>query len=127
MAAVIYLDTHVAAWLFAGDDKRLSRPARLAIEAHDLLVSPAVVLELEYLYETGRTQTPGAAVIEDLGDRIGLRLCDLPFVDVTRAALAHRWTRDAFDRLIVGQASIRATPLLTKDRVIRRRYSPAVW
>ena len=67
MASVIYLDTHVAAWLFAGDQARLSRPARIAIEAHDLLISPAALLELEYLYETKRTRTPGAAVVEDLG------------------------------------------------------------
>jgi len=29
--------------------------------------------------------------------------------------------------LIVAQAAIRATPLLTKDRIIRRRYPPAFW
>jgi len=127
VAAVIYLDTHVAAWLFAGEEKRLSRTARLAIEAHDLLLSPAALLELEYLYETKRTTTPAAAVVEDLAGRIGLRVCDLPFPDVARAALAQRWTRDAFDRLIVGQAAMRATGLLTKDRTIRRHYSAAVW
>ena len=127
MAAVIYLDTHVAAWLFAGAQKRLSRPARLAIEAHDLLLSPAALLELEYLFETKRIATPGTAVVEDLADRVGLRLCDLPFNDVARSALSQRWTRDAFDRLIVGQASMRATPLLTKDRTIRRHYASAVW
>jgi PIN domain nuclease of toxin-antitoxin system len=127
VAAVIYLDTHVVAWLFAGDHKRLSRPAWLAIEAHDLLISPAAMLELEYLYETKRIGTPGGAVVEDLADRIGLRLCDLAFADVARAALAQQWTRDAFDRLIVGQAAVRATALLTKDRTIRRHYSSAVW
>ena len=127
MAAVIYLDTHVAAWLFAGDQTRISRPARLAIESHDLLISPAALLELEYLYETKRTRTPGAAVVDDLQDRIGLRVCDLPFHDIVRSAMGHRWTRDPFDRLIVGHAAIRATPLLTKDRTFRRHYASAVW
>jgi PIN domain nuclease of toxin-antitoxin system len=127
VAAVIYLDTHVVAWLFAGDHARLSRAARLAIETHDLLVSPAVILELECLHETKRTSAPGAAVVGDLASRIGLRVCELPFADVTRAALGQHWTRDPFDRLILGQAAVRATPLLTKDRAIRRRYPPAIW
>ena len=39
MAALAYLDTHVAAWLFAGDITRLSAAARVAIEGDDLLVS----------------------------------------------------------------------------------------
>jgi len=46
---------------------------------------------------------------------------------VAREAVAQSWTRDPFDRLIVAQAAIRATALLTKDRVIRRRYAPAFW
>ena len=49
MAALAYLDTHVAAWLFAGDVTRLSAAARGAIEKNDLLLSPAVVFELQYL------------------------------------------------------------------------------
>lgn len=127
MAAVIYLDTHVVAWLFAGEHRRLSRAGRRAVEEHDLLVSPAVMLELQYLFETKRTTTPGTAVVDDLASRIGLAVCDLPFPGVAREAVAQSWTRDPFDRMIVAQAAIRATPLLTKDRVIRRRYAPAFW
>lgn len=127
MAAVIYLDTHVVAWLFAGEQVRLSAAGRRAVEGHDLLVSPAVLLELQFLFETKRTATASTAVIEDLSDRIGLAVCDLPFAGVAREAVAQSWTRDPFDRLIVAQAAMRATPLLTKDRVIRRRYTPAFW
>jgi len=127
VASVAYLDTHVAAWLFAGERTLLSRGARHAIEGHTLRVSPAVVLELEFLFETRRTSVPGAAVIEDLRERIGLTICDLPFPDVARAACGVTWTRDPFDRLIVGQATVRGTPLITKDRLIRRAYAPAVW
>ncbi len=56
MAAVAYLDTHVVAWLFGGFVDLLSDEARKAIEQHDLLVSPMVVLELEYLLETKRVR-----------------------------------------------------------------------
>jgi PIN domain nuclease of toxin-antitoxin system len=43
VAEVISLDTHVVAWLFAGEHQRLSTAGRRAVEEHDLLVSPAVV------------------------------------------------------------------------------------
>lgn len=127
MASVAYLDTHVAAWLFAGESRLLSRNARTALESHALRVSPAVILELEFLFETKRTTVAGASVVEDLRDRLGLTVCDLPFADVVRMSGSARWTRDPFDRLIVGQAAVRGAPLVTKDRLIRKSYAPAVW
>jgi PIN domain nuclease of toxin-antitoxin system len=127
VAALAYLDTHVAAWLFAGEAQRLSRAARRVVDADDLLMSPAVVLELQYLYETKRVAEAAEAVVEDLRHRLGVRVCDLPFPDVARRALALSWTRDPFDRFIVAQASIRDAALVTKDRALRRRYGPSVW
>jgi PIN domain nuclease of toxin-antitoxin system len=127
VAALAYLDTHVAAWLFAGDVARLSAAARAAIEEDDLLVSPAVVLELQYLYETKRVSDAADQVVEDLRHRLSVRVCDLPFPDVARRAVTLSWTRDPFDRLIVAQAAIRAARLVTKDRTLRRRYAPSVW
>ncbi len=127
MAAVAYLDTHVVAWLFAGDAARLSLTARAAIEADDLLISPAVVLELQYLYETKRVADPAEVVVTDLQHRVMLRVCDLSFPDVARRALTLSWTRDPFDRLIVAQAALREARLITKDRILRKRYSASVW
>ena len=127
MATVAYLDTHVAAWLFAGDVDRLSAAARHAIENDDLLISPAVVLELQYLYETKRVGDGADAVVDDLRHRLALRVCEVPFPDVAKRALALSWTRDPFDRLIVAQAAVRDAKLITKDRVLRKRYSASVW
>lgn len=127
MAALAYLDTHVAAWLFAGDVTRLSAAARAAIEKDDLLVSPAVVLELQYLYETKRVAEAADQVVEDLRHRLGVRICDLPFPDVVRRAVTLSWTRDPFDRLIVAQAAVRNTTLVTKDRTLRKRYGASLW
>jgi PIN domain nuclease of toxin-antitoxin system len=127
VATVAYLDTHVAAWLFAGDVDRLSAAARATIQNDDLLVSPAVVLELQYLYETKRVTDAAESVIEDLRHRLSVRECDLPFSDVTRRALRLSWTRDPFDRLIVAQAALRDAKLVTKDRALRKRYAASVW
>ena len=127
MAALTYLDTHVAAWLFAGRADLLSKTAQRAVEEGDLLVSPAVTLELQYLYETKRTSEPARRVIDDLRHRVGLRVCDLPFADVVNRALEQHWTRDPFDRIIVGQAALQEAALVSKDRHVRARYERAVW
>lgn len=54
-------------------------------------------------------------------------MCDLPFPDVVKRALTVTWTQDPFDRLIVAQAATRNARLLTKDRVLRKRYGLSIW
>lgn len=125
--AVVYLDTHAAAWLFAGRSELFPEATRRLIAERALLISPAVLLELEYLFEIGRTDRPGAEVVADLAEQLGVRLCDLPFAEVARAAAGESWTRDPFDRLIVGQAEARRAALVTKDRTIHQHYGRAVW
>ena len=127
MASLIYLDTHVAAWLFEGRTDKFPEKLRQEIEDNDLLISPAVVLELQYLFEIRRVTEPAAAVVEALEREIGLRVCDLPFASVIQIALGQSWTRDPFDRVIVAHAALREAPLMTKDELIRSRYPRAFW
>ena len=124
---MIYADTHVVAWLYAGRADLIPPRARRLIEDRPMLVSPIVALELEYLFETGRTSEPARSVLQALGRDIGLRLCDLPFPDVAGAAGRQSWTRDPFDRVIVAQAALRRAPLITRDADIRAHYDRAVW
>ncbi len=123
----IYLDTHVVVWLYAGAVELLSDRAREVIEGSDLLVSPMVLLELEYLCETGRTTEHGEPVLDHLDQVLGVDICDASFRHVARLAATLRWTRDPFDRIIVAQAMSRESLLLTKDRSIRDNYTRAVW
>jgi PIN domain nuclease of toxin-antitoxin system len=127
VAALIYLDTHVAAWMFAGQVSLLPPAVQAYVETCDLLISPAVELELQYLFEIRRTTEPSAVVVETLQREVGLKVCDLPFRDVVAAALAQSWTRDPFDRLIVSQAVLRGAPLATRDRIIRAHCPLAFW
>ena len=124
---MIYLDTHVAAWLYAGLIDRFPPGVRRLLEESDLLVSPMVELELQYLYEIQRTTEPAAAVIEALGRALGLQVCELPFPQVAAEALRQSWTRDPFDRLITAQAAVRQAALVTKDETIRAHYPKAAW
>lgn len=124
---MIYLDTHIAAWLFAGRVDLFSPAVRKLLDENDLLISPAVVLELQYLYEIGRTADPAQVVVESLEDAIGLKVCDQPFPPIIGVALGQHWTRDPFDRILVAQAALREAPLVTRDRNIRDHYPHAVW
>lgn len=128
MEALTYLDTHVVAWLYAGRvDLLTPRAAGIIEEEDEIHISPAVVLELEYLREIGRLTVGGNAVAQSLSAQIGLLVHDLPFAGVIESALDLDWTRDPFDRMIVAQATLTKGRLLTKDRTIRRHYSRAVW
>lgn len=122
-----YLDTHVAAWLYAGRVDLLSARARKLIDSEELRISPVVTLELELLREIGRLTVGGNTVVQGLSAQIGLRVCDLSFAAVVEAALDQHWTRDPFDRMIVGQAAVGGSTLVTKDETIRRRYGGARW
>jgi PIN domain nuclease of toxin-antitoxin system len=124
---VIYLDTHVAAFLYQGDLGRFSADALRAIEEDDdIRISPMVVLELEFLHEIKRIRTSARRVTDALASDIGLKICDTPFAVVANRALEERWTRDPFDRFIVAQARLGGAPLITRDREIRVRYSAAI-
>jgi PIN domain nuclease of toxin-antitoxin system len=124
---VTYLDTHIAVWLYEGDRTKLSKAVAEQIEADSLFVSPAVVLEIEYLHERKKLTVGGRVIVGALAQEIGLNVCGLPFAEVVENALGLRWTRDPFDRLIVAHAAANNAPLLTKDEKIRRHYKHAIW
>jgi len=115
------------AWLSAGRADLLSARARTSIEEGDLVNSPVVDLELQYLWETKRTTQPASVVVDDLASRIGLGLSPAPFPAVARRAVELAWARDPFDRLLVAQAALDGARLVTKDRVIRSHYAASVW
>jgi PIN domain nuclease of toxin-antitoxin system len=124
---LIYLDTHVVVWLFAGLVGKFNRPVVELINEHELDISPIVLLELQYLYEVQRTTKDAMAIVTDLSQRVGLKVCDKDFNAIISQALAHSWTRDPFDRVIVAHASLHGNLLITKDQTILENYPHARW
>jgi len=127
MEAVIYLDTHAVVWLFAGQLDLFPERAVDAIESNDCLISPMVVLELHYLFETEKIKVAAERIIHELTSSIGLSLCNRPFGEVVTQAVSMKWTRDPFDRIITAQAMAGHAPLVTKDSTIRVHYKRAIW
>lgn len=124
---MIYLDTHIVAWLYAGLLDKFSQPVKTLLNENEIRISPIVRLELQYLYEIDRVKEPANIIVADLLDRIGLRICEKDFNAVVSHALTMPWTRDPFDRVIVAQAGLDDSVLISKDRNILEHYSHARW
>lgn len=124
---MIYLDTHVVVWLYAGLVEKLSQPARVLINEHEIEISPIVRLELQYLHEIGRVTEDANVVVADLSSRIGLNVCKKRFNAIIGRAIGLSWTRDPFDRLIVANADLNDNILVSKDQDILDHYHHARW
>ncbi len=124
---MIYLDTHVLVRLYQGEVEKLGEAARREIEHQDLLVSPAALLELEYLHEIGRLEPSATKLIGTLAAELRTKVCDIPFPAIVEQARKEKWSRDPFDRLVVAHAKVGNAPLISKDENIRRHYRRTVW
>ena len=127
MENTAYLDTHAAIWLYNNELKKFPNKTLELIENAGLLVSPIVVLELEYLFEIKRINEKAKTIIKTLQEEIDLKICSLDFAQVITNALVQNWTRDPFDRIIVAQASLNQSVLISKDETIHENYDNACW
>ena len=123
----MYLDTHAVASLYEGKLKKFPKNLRFMMAKSELLISPMVILELTYLYEIKRVQEPSAKVIDTLSKDIDLTICDLPYSQVITEAIQQTWTRDPFARIIVGQAAVTQSILVSNDENILNNYAYAIW
>jgi PIN domain nuclease of toxin-antitoxin system len=124
---LIYLDTHVVVWLYAGLTERFSDAIQKLLNEHDLLISPIVRLELQYLYEIKRVAVEAEAILSDLSHRLGLTVCPKLFDTIMVHATQVTWTRDPFDRILVAHASVNDNILVSKDQTILNHYTYTRW
>ena len=125
---IAYLDTHIVVWLCQNNVAKLTNPALDAVNSHDLLISPMVLVELNFLYQIGRVVRTPQDLAKQLRTQIEVRVCDRSFADIGETALFETWTRDPFDLLIVAHAKANGfAPLVTADENIRAHYSKAIW
>ena len=124
---MIYLDSHIVVWLYAGLTDKLSHLAQELINEHELFISPIIRIELQYLYEIGRITEKPDLIISDLFELLELKLCPKDFNTIVSQSLEINWTRDPFDRLIVSHAQVNNNILITKDKVILANYDHAIW
>lgn len=125
---IAYLDTNVVVWLSQNKVNRISGEAQRVIRTADLLMSPMVLLELQYLHEIGRIKLPARDVQLKLAHETPVRVCDLPFPAMAEIAVHEGWTRDPFDRMIVANAKANGLAyLISADEEIASHYPRTIW
>jgi PIN domain nuclease of toxin-antitoxin system len=107
---MILLDTNAVIWL--DQNHRRARP--LARSAAPLAISPATLLELQFLAEIGRIRLPDRG-LQALAADDRWTVDEPPAIDWFTGAAEESWTRDPFDRLIVAHARLRRCRLATGD------------
>lgn len=127
IAGEVHLDTQIVVWLYTDPHRAWPAPARQLLSTGQLRYAPMVRLELRYLHEIGRIKIAPHVLLDDLGETLDLKDCELPFARVIDVAEHIVWTRDPFDRLIVAHAELAQASLVTADHLIRERFPAAVW
>ncbi len=122
-----FLDTHVVVWLYAGERERFPPSVVTRLESDDLVISPMVALELQFLREIERLRAEPCHMLDVLRETFGVQVDTSPFFPVILQSMEVTWTRDPFDRLIVAGALVHQAPLLTKDNRMRTHCPLAVW
>jgi len=122
----IYLDTHAVIHFYNQEIKRYSAHALKLLRSRAIKISPMVLLELEYLRELGRLNEGSDVLFEGISD-LQPSVCDIPFASVIAKSIQLGWTRDPFDRIIVGTAIAAGNmPLITTDGMVQQHYKHAV-
>ena len=121
----ILLDTHILLWWMA-DDRRLPRPARLAIEdpANRVFVSIASLWETAIKFSLKRVLADPEA-LREAAERDGFSLLPIEARHCSAVARLPHHHSDPFDRLLVAQALVEPMRLLTHDSQLAR-YSDTV-
>ena len=106
---MILLDTNAVIWI----DGNHERTRALLKQRGPFFVSPATLLELQFLAELGRIRLRAglAAIVEDPRWEID----EPPVAGWFTAAAEQSWTHDPFDRLIAAHAILRRWRLASSD------------
>lgn len=125
---MIFLDTHVALWLYFGEKDLFSSKALHLIEEDEgVFISPLLLLEVKYLSEIQRIALAPEKLEKVLKNEFRIHIDSILADDLIYEALDLNWTRDPFDRLLVAHCIHRDAQLLTKDRVLLEHYAKAIW
>lgn len=115
---IVLLDTHTLLW-FLRDDPLLSVPAKAAIEdgRNRKLVSIASCWEIAIKAGLGKLELaePSRALLEREIPRNNLELLPITLAHATTVEGLPMHHKDPFDRLLIAQAIVESTPVVSSD------------
>jgi PIN domain nuclease of toxin-antitoxin system len=126
----LLLDTRALLW-WLGADRRLSRPARRAIQSEDneRFVSIAAAWEMAVKVSLGKLRLPmpaGAFLVEHL-PRNRIDLVAISLDDIRRVESLPFHHCDPFDRLMAAQALGRGLTVVSADAVFEEYGLERIW
>lgn len=116
----LLLDTHVVLWWLDGSPQLGTRVRKLiADEANQLRISFATPFELAVKVSTSKLKLDISAVLSTLAAGSIIELAPEPshYAALSGLPMLHR---DPFDRMIIAQAVVSGSVILTNDAAIRR-------
>ena len=123
----LFLDTHVLVWLYERKQTPFSKNALNLIDQSELYFPSFGFLEINFLRESGKINFDASQLVDDLLRNINLSFVHTDSLEQSKIACTYTWTRDPFDRMIVAESQLNKAKLLTKDRLILKNYSEAIW
>lgn len=122
----LLLDTHAFLWWMEASPA-LSTTARAAIAdpANEVLISIASLWELTIKQALGKLSFP--ADPETVVRNEGFTVLAISFAHLRRLGVLPALHRDPFDRMLIVQAMLEGTPLITNDRALARYGTPVLW
>lgn len=123
----LLVDTNVVIWMLAGNQRRVSKAARKALEddRQSILVSAVTVWEIATKRSLGKLRAPQGWA--QTLPRIGLE--PLPVTALHAEAVERLpWHhRDPFDRLLIAQATVEEIALVSADAQLSAYDVDVVW
>ncbi len=124
----LLLDTHALIW-FLTDDRRLSAPARAAIEAQgeDVVVSAVSAYEIEQKRALGKPMPFLPLDLMAALEGAGYRLLPVSFAHASAAGRLPMSHKDPWDRLLIIQSLADSLPIVTRDAVFAAFGCKVIW
>ena len=122
----LILDTHVALWVLAGDERLSARAAELLGDpAQEVLLSAVVLWEVSIKRSLGKLAAPDGFADRLLeAGAVGLPVT----LGHARQVEALPWHhRDPFDRMLVAQARMEGAGIVSSDTALRAYGVPVEW
>ncbi|HEV2770765.1 MAG TPA: type II toxin-antitoxin system VapC family toxin [Solirubrobacteraceae bacterium] len=122
----LVLDTHVALWVLAGDERLSARAAELLGDpAQEVLLSAVVLWEVSIKRSLGKLAAPAGFADRLLeAGAVGLPVT----LGHARQVEALPWHhRDPFDRMLVAQARMEGAGIVSSDTALRAYGVPVEW
>ncbi len=122
----LLLDTHIIAWLLAGD-RRLKPDIREEIFDGDTRLFVSAVIAWEYTDLALRGRLPSVEGFEDLQAMLQIEVLDLPSGLWRLAAKLPLLHKDPVDRMLIAHALHADLTLITADKIMRDYPVKSLW